>query len=106
MPENRGPALELRAVYDHLAFLLSSAELCLYEPHYYGTLRLLDGASRFVRVVLDAGLDDPRMIDLGRRIEEAKSVRKSNPAEYEQLLLSLPAVVAEAIRALPNGLQP
>ena len=100
-PEVSRATLELRAVFDHLAFLLSSAELCLHEPHYYGTLRLLDGASRFARAVLEAGVDDARLAELSRRIEEAKSARKSDPESYRQFLHSLPALVAEAIIGLP-----
>jgi len=100
-PERSGASLEMRVVLDHLAFLLSSAELSMHEPHYYGTMRLLDGASRFARAVLEAGVDDPRLVELSRRLEEAKSARKSDPDSYRELLHSLPADVAEAIRALP-----
>jgi hypothetical protein len=91
----------MRVVLDHLAFLLSSAELSLHEPHYYGTMRLLDGASRFARAVLEAGVDDPKLVELSRRIDEAKSARKSDPDSYREFLQTLPAEVAEAIRALP-----
>ena len=87
---------------DHLAFLLSSAELCLHEPHYYGTLRLLDAASRFARIVLDAGVGDPSLLELSRRIEEAKVLRKSDPSGYRRLLNELPAAVAVVIKALPT----
>lgn len=100
-PDASRATLEMRAVLDHLAFLLSSAELSLHEPHYYGTMRLLDGASRFARAVLEAGVDDPRLAELSRRIEEAKSARKSDPDSYREFLHTLPAEVAEAIRALP-----
>jgi len=100
-PEVSRATLELRAVFDHLAFLLSSAELSMHEPHYYGTLRLLDGASRFARAVLDTGVDDVSLAELSRRIEEAKSARKSDPEAYRQFLHDLPAVVAEAIMGLP-----
>ncbi len=99
--ERSGASLEMRVVLDHLAFLLSSAELSLHEPHYYGTMRLLDGASRFARAVLEAGVDDPRLVELSRRIEVAKAARKSDPDSYRDFLHSLPADVAEAIRALP-----
>jgi Family of unknown function (DUF6092) len=100
-PERAEVVLARRAVLDHLAFLLSSAELCLYEPHYYGTLRLLDGASRFVGTVLDADDSDPSLVALSRQMEDAKALRKTDPAAYRRLLRELPAAVAEAIRALP-----
>ena len=101
MAERSGASLEMRVVLDHLAFLLSSAELTLHEPLYYGTMRLLDGASRFARAVLEAGVDDPRLVELSRRIEEAKAARRSDPDAYRDFLRTLPAEVAEAIRALP-----
>jgi hypothetical protein len=94
-------ALGRRAVLDHLAFLLSSAELCLHEPHYYGTLRLLDGASRFARTVLDTEDGDSSLAALSRRMEDAKALRRTDPVAYRRVLHELPAVVAEAIKALP-----
>jgi uncharacterized protein DUF6092 len=100
-PDGSRPTLELRAVFDHLAFLLSSAELCMHEPHYYGTMRLLDGASRFAKALVEAGLDDAKLTDLIHRIEEAKSARKSDPESFRRLLHRLPATVAEAIMELP-----
>jgi len=50
---------------------------------------------------VDTGVDDARLAELSRRIEEAKSARKSDPEAYRQFLHSLPAVVAEAIIGLP-----
>ena len=89
-------------ILEHLAFLLSSAELCLHEPHYYGTLRLLDAAFRFARTVLDTGVGDPSLLELSRRMEEAKALRKGDPSAYRRLLSELPAAVAVAIKALPT----
>lgn len=34
-----------------ITFLLSSAEICLKEPIYYGTLRLVDAASRLIGLI-------------------------------------------------------
>jgi hypothetical protein len=103
-PERTEAVLDRRAVLDHLAYLLSSAELCLHEPHYYGTLRLLDGASRFARTVLDSGVRDSYIAGLSDRIEAAKSVRRADPAAYERHLHELPAAVVEAMKALPSDL--
>jgi len=50
---------------------------------------------------VDTGVDDARLAELSRRIEEAKSARKSDPEAYRQFLHILPAVVAEAIIGLP-----
>lgn len=38
--------------YELLAHLVSSAEICAFEPAYYGPFRLLDGASRFIGYML------------------------------------------------------
>ncbi len=34
-----------------ITFLVSSAEICLREPIYYGTLRLVDAASRLIGLI-------------------------------------------------------
>ena len=37
-----------------ITFLVSAAEICLHEPIYYGTFRLIDGASRLMGMLLVA----------------------------------------------------
>jgi hypothetical protein len=39
--------------YELLAHLVSSAELLTFEPHYYGTFRLLDAAGRLMGYMLE-----------------------------------------------------
>jgi hypothetical protein len=39
--------------WELLAYLTASAELCITEPHYYGTFRLIEAASRLVGFMLD-----------------------------------------------------
>jgi len=36
-----------------ITFLVSSAEICLHEPIYYGTFRLVDAASRMMGLMLE-----------------------------------------------------
>jgi hypothetical protein len=36
-----------------ITFMVSSAEICLHEPIYYGTFRLTDGASRLIGMILE-----------------------------------------------------
>jgi hypothetical protein len=36
-----------------ITFLTSAAEICLHEPIYYGTFRLVDGASRLMGMLLE-----------------------------------------------------
>ena len=36
-----------------ITFLVSAAEICLHEPVYYGTFRLVDAASRLMGMMLE-----------------------------------------------------
>ena len=92
-----------RQLYDHLAFLLAAADLCQHEPAYYGTLRLLDGASRFAKSLLDGAYDDDDLARLLARIEEAKRLRKQDPAAYSELLHELPGEVGNVLRRISEG---
>jgi hypothetical protein len=38
--------------WELLAYLTASAELCTTEPHYYGTFRLIEAASRLIAFML------------------------------------------------------
>jgi hypothetical protein len=95
-PAQLGP----RAVYEHLAFLVASADLCQREPAYYGTLRLLDAAGRFARSLVDEGNTDPSLVKLLDRIEEAKKIRKTDAAAYSEILHQLPGDVGAILREL------
>jgi hypothetical protein len=39
--------------FELLAHLVASAELCVTEPYYYGTFRLIDAASRLAGYMLE-----------------------------------------------------
>lgn len=41
--------------YELLAHLVASAELCVREPYYYGTFRLIDAASKLMGFMLEHG---------------------------------------------------
>jgi hypothetical protein len=41
--------------YELLAHLVASAELCIHEPYYYGTFRLIDAASKLMGFMLQNG---------------------------------------------------
>jgi hypothetical protein len=61
-------------LYELLAFLVSSAYLCINEPKLYGTFRLIDGASRLIELSLEGGqLEDDRFL---RRFKESLDERK------------------------------
>lgn len=46
--------------YELLAHLVASAELCITEPYYYGTFRLIDAASRLMGYMLEHDSDGGR----------------------------------------------
>jgi len=43
--------------FELLAHLVASAELCIREPYYYGTFRLIDAASKLMGFMLSNGAD-------------------------------------------------
>ncbi|MBV9325850.1 MAG: hypothetical protein JO352_18935 [Chloroflexi bacterium] len=57
---SRQLAVTEEQAYELLAFLVCSADVCAFEPHYYGTFRLLDAASRLMGCMLDNGANDSR----------------------------------------------
>jgi len=42
-------------LYEMLSFLVSSAHLCVTEPRFYGTFRLIDAACRLIEFSLESG---------------------------------------------------
>jgi hypothetical protein len=46
--------------FELLAHLVASAELCIREPYYYGTFRLIDAASKLMGFMLQNGGDGDR----------------------------------------------
>lgn len=58
--------------YELLAHLVASAELCLTEPYYYGTFRLIDAASRLMGYMLAHGGDGAWLADFKREVDEKK----------------------------------
>jgi hypothetical protein len=55
-----------------LAHLVTSADICRFEPHVYGTFRLIDAASRLIESLLDSGCEDPWLHDFRAEIERKK----------------------------------
>ena len=88
--------------FDLLAFLFSSAEICLVEPTYYGTFRLIDAASRLMGYMLE---DDPgHSAEFIRRFKEEVDTKKAwmmwDREAYYDFLRSAPAVVAAELKRL------
>jgi Family of unknown function (DUF6092) len=72
--------------YELLAHLVASAEICVAEPHYYGSFRLLDAAAKLAATMLGCGLDDPWLADLQAELDRSKILMMSDrPAFYSYL---------------------
>jgi hypothetical protein len=84
-------------IYELLAHLVASADICASEPGYYGTFRLLDAAARLAGAVLDSGLDDPWLADLHADLDRNKMLMMSDRAAYY-------AYLPEASRAVARRL--
>ena len=73
-------------VYELLAHLVASAEICVVEPHYYGSFRLLDAASKLAATMLGCGLDDPWLARFQAELDQSKVLMMSDrPAFYSYL---------------------
>jgi Family of unknown function (DUF6092) len=72
--------------YELLAHLVASAEICVTEPHYYGSFRLLDAAAKLAAMMLGCGLDDPWLAGLQEELDRNKVTMMSDrPAFYAYL---------------------
>lgn len=84
-----------------IAFLTSSAEICLQEPVHYGTLRLIDAVSRLIGFMLENGaVDDNGFLqELKEEIDTKKLWSMWDQPAYFQFLRETPAkVAAELLR--------
>jgi hypothetical protein len=90
--------------FDILAFLFSSAEICLVEPTYYGTFRLIDAASRMMGHML--AHDPERSGEFLRRFKEEVDTKKVwmmwDREAYYDFLREAPAVVAAEVKRLED----
>jgi Family of unknown function (DUF6092) len=88
--------------FDILSFLVSSAEICLVEPTYYGTFRLVDAASRMMGHML--AHDPERSGEFLRRFKEEVDTKKVwmmwDREAYYDFLREAPAVVAAEVKRL------
>jgi hypothetical protein len=88
--------------FDLLAFLFSSAEICLVEPTYYGTFRLVDAASRLMGYMLEHNPE--RSAEFLRRFREEVDTKKVwmmwDREAYYNFLRGAPATVAAEVKRL------
>jgi hypothetical protein len=81
-----------------LAHLVASADICRFEPHYYGTFRLIDAASRLIDALLEAGSGDPWLRDFHAEIEKKKKWMMWDREAYFAFLPEAAREVAAELR--------
>jgi hypothetical protein len=95
-----GTVLTEDQAFELLAFLFSSAEICLVEPTYYGTFRLVDAASRLMGYMLEH--DPKRSAEFLRRFKEEVDTKKVwmmwDREAYDDFLRGAPATVAAELK--------
>lgn len=83
-----------------ITFLTSAAEICLHEPVYYGTFRLIDGASRLMGMMLE---NDPQVSaeffrEFKAEIDANKTSMMWDRPSYYDFLRRIPAQAAAELK--------
>ena len=91
------PVLGRDDVLELMAYLLASAELCRREPYYYGSFRLLDGASRLAGRAL-AHRHEKWLSDLKQEIDEHKGLLMWDREAYYEYLQEATGKVVDQLK--------
>lgn len=84
-----------------IAYLTSSAEISLHEPTYYGSLRLIDAASRLIGFMLEHDLPtaEPYLRELKDELDTKKVWSMWDREAYYDFVREAPAgIAAEMMR--------
>lgn len=86
--------------YELLAHLVASAEICTVEPHYYGTFRLIDAASRLMASMLKHGdgTDQAWLAAFKQEVDQKKSWMMWDREGYFQFLEEATEKLAEVLK--------
>jgi hypothetical protein len=82
-----------------LAFLVTSARNCVEEPKLYGPFRLIDGASRLIGILEEAGEADEFLVEIKKKIEDNKYSVMSDKKEFIKFLDDLTLDFADKLRS-------
>ncbi len=87
-----------------IAFLTSAAEISIHEPTYYGTFRLIDGASRLIGFMLEnePGRSEAFLRELKTELDTKKVWMMWDREAYFDFLRQTPAVVAAEVKRLAD----
>lgn len=78
-----------------LAYLTASAELCTAEPYYYGTFRLIEGASRLMGMMLESSATSDWLRDFKAEVDQKKLLVLHDREAFFAFLGDAAAMVAE-----------
>jgi hypothetical protein len=94
--------------YQLLAHLVASAELCTFEPHYYGTFRLIDAASRLLGCMLEHGNEGDRawLRNFKEELDQKKVWMMWDREGYFQFLREAPGKIAEQLKRRESLVEP
>jgi hypothetical protein len=97
-----GPMLTEEQLLEIITFLVSSAEICLHEPRYYGTFRLVDGASRLIGKILENNpeLTSGFLAEYKKSIDMQKTQMMFDRESYYQFLREIPAAAAAELKRI------
>jgi Family of unknown function (DUF6092) len=86
--------------YELLAHLLASAEICTFEPTYYGPFRLLDAASRLMESMLKHSTsgDTSWLENFKREVDQKKGWMMWDRPGYFQFLNEVAGEVAAELK--------
>jgi hypothetical protein len=98
-PLSEGQALAL------IGHLLSSAELCLYEPELYGSFRLLDATSLFLDMLLasEPARHDAFLVHLKEQIDQKKIWMLYDRSGYRDFVQEAPVLLARRLKELARS---
>ena len=82
-----------------LAFLVTSARNCVEEPKLYGPFRLIDGASRLIGILEEAGEADEFLVEIKEKIEDNKYSVMSDKKEFIKFLDHLTLDFADKLKS-------
>ena len=102
---SRQMAVSEEQAYELLAHLVCSADICAFEPHGYGSFRLLDAASRLLGCMLEHGADGgrPWLEAFKREVDRKKLWLLSDPDAYGAFLGEVGGEVGAVLRRRALG---
>lgn len=83
-----------------ITFMTSAAEICLHEPTYYGTFRLVDGASRLMGMMLENAPETSAEFfkSYKEEIDSQKTQMMWDKESYYAFLRQIPAKAAAELK--------